>query len=171
MSKKFGKFSSLSAFLESYKAAEKRELLKSAVAKAPAISAEEIKKLQKQKRNVVEVNANLHIREPDDLDNNGGKHYRLRIQVTKILANAPEVSTDLKDAQKTGRDIFVAIRFGDAMGVQEKIKGLTAKAQLHLKGEWITKEKAHDHGGEKMSVLHFTHHPLGFICTEVKCYA
>jgi endonuclease G len=171
MSKKFGKFSSLSAFLESYKAAEKRELLKAAVAKAPAISAEEIKKLQKQKRNVVEVNANLRVRESDDLDNNGGKPYRLRIQVTKILANATEVSTDLKDAQKTGRDIFLAIRFGDAMGIHDKIKGLTAKAQLHLKREWITKEKTHDHGGEKMSVLHFTHHPLGFICTEVKCYA
>jgi len=171
MSQKFGKFSSLSAFLESYKAAEKRELLKPIVAEAPALGAKKIKQLQKQKRNVVEVNSNLRVREPDDLDSAGGKHYRLRLQVIKVLANAPAVSTDVKDAQTTGRDIFVAIRFGDAMGIQEKIKGLTVNAHLHLKGEWITKEKAQSHGGEKISVLHFTHHPVGFICTEVKCYA
>ena len=28
------------------------------------------------------------------------------------------------------------------------------------------------HGGKAMTVLHFTHHPLGFICVETpaKCY-
>ena len=50
------------------------------------------------------------------------------------------------------------------------LTSLQTGAALKLKGEWITKEKARAHGGEKMSVLHFTHHPLGFICTPVKCY-
>ena len=169
---KFGKFESLSAFLESYKAADKKKFLKPILEGAPELSLKKIKAQQKKKpqRDVVEVEATLKVREPDDTDSSGGKHYRLRIAVTKIVVNDPDVAGDLKDAKTTGRDIFVAIRFGDSMGVQGQIQGLNAGAALKLKGEWITKEKARAHGGDKMSVLHFTHHPLGFICTPVKCY-
>jgi hypothetical protein len=42
---------------------------------------------------------------------------------------------------------------------------------MHLKGEWIPKAKATAHGGKKMSVLHFTHHPIGFTCTPAKCFS
>lgn len=171
MSQRFGKFPSLSAFLESYKAANKQELLKQAVKGPAKQAAKKIKKVQKQQRDVVEIEARLAKREPDDEDRKGGKHYRLRILVSKILAEDPDVAKDLKDAKAKQREVFVAIRFGDSMGIQEPIKGLDQNADLHLKGEWITKEKAQAHGGDKMSVLHFTHHPLGFICTEVKCYA
>ena len=117
------------------------------------------------------MEARLNVREPDDTDKNGGKHYRLRIAVSKILKDDPDVTKDLKNAKSTGRDVFVAIRFGDSMGILEPVKGLDKGVTLHLKGEWITKDKAQSHGGAKMSVLHFTHHPLGFICTQVKCYA
>lgn len=170
---KFGKFDSLSAFLESYKTAQKNKEMKPLLAGTAAVSLKKIKAQQKKKkpqRDVVEVEASLTVREPDDLDNNGGKHYRLRIAVTKIVKDDPDVSKDVKNAKATGRDVFVAIRFGDSMGIQETIKGMNAGAALKLKGEWITKEKARAHGGEKMSVLHFTHHPLGFVCTPIKCY-
>jgi endonuclease G len=93
------------------------------------------------------------------------------VHVTGILVNDKDVAADVKDAQATERDVFVAIRIGDAMGIQEPIKGLTKGSQLHLRGEWITREKAKAHGGERMSVLHFIHHPIGFICTTVKCYS
>jgi hypothetical protein len=166
---KFGKFASLSDFLESYKAAEKKKFLKPLLSGAPALSLKKIKTAQKKKqRDVVEIEATLKVREPDDVS--GDKHYHLRIVVTKIIVDDPDVSKDLKDAKAKAREVFVAIRFGDSMGVQEEIKGLKAGAALKLKGEWITKEKALAHGGEKMSVLHFTHHPLGFVCTPVKCY-
>ena len=166
---KFGKFESLSAFLASYTAAEKKKWLKPILSGTAADSLKKIKASQKKKqRDVVEVEADLKVREPDDVS--GDKHYHLRIVVTKIVVDDPEVSKDLKDAKAKAREVFVAIRFGDAMGVQEPIKGLNAGAALKLKGEWITKEKALAHGGAKMSVLHFTHHPLGFICTPVKCY-
>ena len=169
----FGKFPSLSAFLESYKAAEKKKFLKPLLEGAPALSLKKIKAQQKKKkkqRDVVEVEATLKVREPDDMDPSGGKHVRLRIAVTRIVVDDPDVSKDVKDAKATGRDVFVAIRFGDSLGIQETIKGLNKGAALKLKGEWITKEKALAHGGEKLSVLHFTHHPLGFICTPVKCF-
>jgi endonuclease G len=60
--------------------------------------------------------------------------------------------------------------FGDSMGIQETIKGLNQGVALHIKGEWNTKERAYSHGGARMSVLHFTQDPLGFICTPIKCY-
>lgn len=168
---KFGKFDSLSAFLESYKIAEKKKFVKPLLAGGPEAAEKKIKKQQKKKqRDVVQVEASLKIQEPDDSDPAGGKHVRLRVAVTKITVNDPDVTKDLTDAKVTGRDVFVAIRIGDSMGILEPIKGLKVGATLKLKGEWITKEKAKAHGGEKMSVLHFTHHPLGFICTPVKCY-
>jgi endonuclease G, mitochondrial len=168
----FGKFPSLSAFLESYKTAEKKRLVKEISAAAPAIAerAKRIKKVQKQQRNVVEVNALLTSHEPDDDDAAGGLHARLLVAVQTILKNDPDVAKDVKEARASGRNVFVAIRIGDSQGIVEPIKGLKEGAALHLQGEWITKEKAHAHGGERMSVLHFTHHPLGFTCTPVKCY-
>lgn len=54
---------------------------------------------------MVEVEALLKAREPDDTDSNGGKHHRLRIAVTKIVVNDADVSKDLKDAQVEGRDV------------------------------------------------------------------
>ena len=171
MAAAFGKFPSLSAFLESYKLAKKKREMKTVLAGKPRESARKIKALQKKQLDVVEVDAQLKVREPDDTDANGGKHYRLRVVVTKILKDDPDVSKDLKDAKAKACEVFVAIRFGDSMGILEPIKGLNPGAALHLKGEWIPKEKAQQHGGAKMSVLHFTHHPVGFICTQVKCYA
>ena len=65
-----------------------------------------------------------------------------------------------------GEDVFVAIRVGDSMGITKPIVGLEDGVGLDLKGEWIPKEKAFAHGGRALSVLHFTHHPLGFICVD-----
>lgn len=171
MSKTFGKFPSLSDFLESCKAADKKRELKEALAAPVVEAARKIRKKQQKPRDLIEVDAVLKRREPDDTDATGGKHYRLRIGITRVRKNDPDVSADLLDAKKTGRDVVVAIRFGDALGIQEKVKGLTKGAGLHLRGEWITREKAYAHGGERMSVLHFTHHPMGFVCTEIQCYA
>jgi endonuclease G, mitochondrial len=42
--------------------------------------------------------------------------------------------------------------------------GIKKNVELHIRGEWIPRDKAYEHGGENMSVLHFTHDPLGYIC-------
>ena len=162
----FGKFESLGAFLESYKAAEKKSFKKTLKDMTVAESATAMKK----QRSVVEVNATIAVKEPDDTDAAGGKHIRMQIQLTKIVQNDAAVSADVKDALAKKRNIFVAVRFGDSLGIQENIPGLKNGATLHLRGEWIPADKAFAHGGAKLSVLHFTHHPLGFICTVVKCF-
>ena len=74
-----------------------------------------------------------------------------------------------------GEDVFVAIRIGDRMGIlNPPTEGLDAGDAVHLRGEWIPRDRAQAHGGEAMSVLHFTHHPIGFLCIETpseRCFS
>jgi len=48
---------------------------------------------------------------------------------------------------ETGEDVFVSVPFGDRMGITEEIEGLAAGAVLHVRGEWIGRQQAYDHGG------------------------
>ena len=138
----FGKFPSLSAFLESYKTANKKKILKSLLTGPPSLSLKKIKAQQKKKpRDVVEVEATLKLQEPDDTDPSGGLLVRLRIVVTQIVVDDPDVSKYLKDAKAKAREIFVAIRSGDSMGVQEPMKGLKVGAALKIKGEGSARKK------------------------------
>ena len=111
----FGKFETLGAFIESFKVADKKKFKKTLKGKSPSDTAKEMKK----QRSVVEVNASIAIKEPDDLDANGGKHIRMQIQVSKILQNDPAVAADVKDALAKKRNIFIAARFGDSFGIHE----------------------------------------------------
>jgi endonuclease G, mitochondrial len=163
---KFGKFASFGEFIESYRVAEQRERAAAMAGLAPAKAIAAV-----QQRNVVEVNATITVKEPDDNDPGGGKHHRFIVHVVKILTSDPDVATDLNKSLTDALDVFVAVRIGDSLGIAKPIPGLKAKLALHLKGEWIPKAKAQAHGGRKMSVLHFTHHPLGFICTPAKCFS
>ena len=171
MNSPFGKFPSISAFLEAYKISNKEELLREALAAPPALAARRIRRVQRERRDVVEVKATVAVVEQDDLDVNGGKHKRLRITIDQVLVGDPDVADDMDAAVDSRRDVILAIRFGDAMGIREDIEGLEKGKSLHLRGEWITRERAQSHGGERMSVLHFTHHPLGFTCSELRCFA
>ena len=98
---------------------------------------------------------------------------RLLITVAELLEGDTSVNADVQRVISSGEDVFVAIRIGDSMGITETIQGLVAGARLDLKGEWISRDRAQSHGGRAMSVLHFTHHPLGFICVEQppRCYS
>jgi hypothetical protein len=163
----FGQFASVGDFLNAYRISEKEAFAQS----LQPFNLEQQAAMLAKTRNLAEVEAKLVKREPDDLDANGGQHYRLLVTVTATDQVDPAISADVTDCLETQRSVFVAIRFGDAMGVQGVITGLEVGAKLHLKGEWITRDQAQSYGGEKLSVLHFTHHPVGFICTSVACYS
>ncbi|HJZ53309.1 MAG TPA: hypothetical protein VKE74_00030 [Gemmataceae bacterium] len=166
----FGKFKSVGEFLESYKAAEEREAAE-AEKELPFDERVRRRRQRERERAVVEVSATLRQREPDDTD--GDQHVRLLITVTELIEGNPAVNADVVRVLDSEEDVFVAIRIGDSMGIMEPIKGLVAGVGLNLKGEWIPRDKASAHGGRPMSVLHFTHHPLGFICVEepAQCYS
>lgn len=161
----FGKFPSFAKFIESFEASRQAE----AEARELGLSFAERVAAKRKERNIVEVDATINVREPDDVD--GDRHHRLRVRIDKVEQGDPDVDADIKRNVDNHSDVFVAIRFGDRMGILKPIPGLDPGVKLRLKGEWIPREQAQNHGGEKMSVLHFTHHPIGFTCTPQKCFS
>ena len=162
----FGTFASFGEFIERYRLSQQRERAAMLERMAPAEALAAL-----QQRDVVEVNATIRVKEPDDSDPSGGQHQRLVVRVVKILRSDAHVATDLNKSLTNALDVFLAIRIGDSMGIAKPIPGLKVGLPLHLQGEWIPKDKAQAHGGRKMSVLHFTHHPVGFVCLPVKCFS
>jgi endonuclease G len=166
----FGKFPSFSKFLDSLEA--DRQRANEAAEAGLSLEARRSRRRQPA-RNVVEVSAVVLVHEPDDTD--GDRHLRMKVRISEVVETDPDVDADLQRCFTTGDAVFVAVRIGDRMGIlNPPVDGLNEGSALHLRGEWIPLESAQAHGGERMSVLHFTHHPIGFICTETpeeKCFS
>ena len=98
------------------------------------------------------------------------QHFLIHIDVLEEVLGAPislvKVSKDQQQA-----DAFIAVRFGDSMGLHEPIPGLKDGTKLVVRGEYIDESKAYpspDNPG--LAVIHFTHHPVGFIEVGDKQY-
>lgn len=78
-----------------------------------------------------------------------------------------------KDAH-VGQQVFCAIRYGDSMGLKERIVGLNKHSVGHtivMQGEYIDKSHAFpSHDNPDDPVIHFTHHPVGDIVYNGKKY-
>ena len=154
----FGKFPSIEAFLTAYAAEKQRR----AEAFEAGLEFEARLSNRLQNRNVVEVTTLIAEVKPEDSD--GAKHYRLHVTLKTVIQTDPDVDVDVQSHLKTGERVFVAIRYGDRLsGNSGAIEGLVAGAEIRLRGEWITAEHAYAIGGERLSVLHFTHPPIGFV--------
>jgi len=162
----FGKFPSFSAFIESFEAEQQRLADER---ERDLRTFEERVKARREERSIVEVDALIDKRDPDDTS--GAKHYQLRIRILDVIHGDARVDADVQRNITERTDVFLAIRFGDREGVLKGIPGLDPGVKLRLKGEWIPREQANNHGGERVSVLHFTHHPIGFTCTPQKCFS
>jgi endonuclease G len=164
----FGKFKSIDEFLESYKAAEKQEQAES---EKDVPLEERVRRRRQQTRNVVAVSAKLRKQEGDGTGQS--EHLQLLITITELLEGNPAVNADVERVLDSEDDVFLAVRIGDSMGITKPIEGLVVGVGLKVQGEWIPRDRAQAHGGRPMSVLHFTHHPLGFICVQTppNCYS
>ena len=120
-------------------------------------------------RRVAEVEATIARVFPDDLS--GAKHQQFSVKLTHILHSDQAIQSDLQHTQTAHAEVRLAVRFGDNQGLPDRIPGIRTGVALHIKGEWIPASEAYAVGGEKTAVLHFTHDPLGFICTPRKCYS
>ena len=164
---KFGKFDSFEAFLASYIAARRvDDLAETAGLPEDAALA---RRRRRRARDVVELRS--RVLEYLGTESAGAQHQHLIINVTELLENDPDVADDLARVIEAQERVFVSIRFGDRMGIPDEVPGLVEGVSLRLRGEWIPREEAYAHGGERLSVLHFTHDPLGFVCTPAACYS
>jgi len=98
----------------------------------------------------------------------GGKHQHLQVHVDQTL--------DLQggNGDIDGQTLFIAIRFGDSEGIQDPIPDLKVQNPIEAQGEYIDAMRAEptaDNKNPVLPVLHFTHHPYGFIIYEGQKFA
>jgi endonuclease G, mitochondrial len=163
---KYGKFESFEAFIESYTIAQRLKDLRELEGLGIDAAKKKLKKMRE--RDVVEVSS--VVVEYPGTEGAGAKHQHVIVEVKTVIENDPDVKQDLKRVTDKKERVFVSIRYGDRQGLPHPVPGVAEGVTLTIRGEWIPKEKAYSHGGEKMSVLHFTHHPIGHVCTEEQCY-
>jgi endonuclease G, mitochondrial len=164
----FGRYASIGEFLDRW---ERREQTVDRVDRDEAAEAKAKTtppKPQPRKRKIVEIEAKVERVFADDLS--GTKHQQFTIVPTKWIAGA-EAKTEVETAKTNGQEVRVAIRFGDSRGLRDRIAGIRQNVELKLKGEWISARDAVDIDGEDIPVLHFTHDPIGWICTPDDCFS
>jgi hypothetical protein len=106
---------------------------------------------------VVHLKAVIKQVDPDEIYQ-GVTHMQFVINQVTVL----EVQGG--DADSVGTEIFCAIRYGDDLGLSNKIPGLESGQEIELQGEYIDINHAyHTPDNPNDPVLHFTHHPVGFV--------
>jgi hypothetical protein len=93
-------------------------------------------------------------------NHHGANHQHFTVKINSI------VRFDGGTAPPVGTVVFVAVRFGDSEGLDSEIVGLAAGKPIELQGEYIDAAGAYpteDNTDPVRPVLHFTHHPVGFV--------
>ncbi|WP_090799401.1 hypothetical protein [Paenibacillus sp. GP183] len=106
---------------------------------------------------IVHVKAVIKKVEVDGESADGMHQHLLVNQIVVIEIRGAETSLVSDEA-------FVAIRYGDAEGIPGRIAGFAEGQPIELQGEYIDVNHAHKGvGNPGDSVIHFTHHPIGFV--------
>lgn len=93
-----------------------------------------------------------------DVDIHGVNHHHLLIHEIQVIT-----ATRI-DPSHIGQEAFCAIRYGDHLGLPGPIPGLAVGQSIELQGEYIDKNHAYPSiGNPDDPVIHYTHHPVGFV--------
>ncbi|MDD5034010.1 MAG: hypothetical protein PHE55_04565 [Methylococcaceae bacterium] len=87
------------------------------------------------------------------------QHFTVKVSQQVFLRGSNKNSIE-------GETVFVAVRFGDNEGLDAEIPGLAVGQEIELQGEYIDSDNAYptpDNENPVLPVIHFTHHPVGFI--------
>jgi hypothetical protein len=113
---------------------------------------------------LVHVKAVVKRVEPDKMDGHVGHMHFLIDHIEVVTIKGADKSLVLPEA-------FCAVRFGDNLGLKQRILGLEEGQPIEMQGEYIDKNHAYatpDNPGDP--VLHFTHHPVGYVLYHNKRY-
>jgi endonuclease G, mitochondrial len=159
----FGKYTSIDDFLERWE----RELRERAPEATPKTRAA-VRGKKLHNRKIVEIKAKIVRVFHDDLS--GAKHQQFTVVPTQWISGG-DAQSEVETVKSEGAEVRVAIRFGDSRGLMDRVPGIHRNVELTLKGEWISARDAFDIDGEDIPVLHFTHDPIGYICTPTDCFS
>lgn len=105
------------------------------------------------------------IQEVDPDDTSGNKHQLFAITVEQVVDNPSHA------ALKKGDIVNVSVAFGERRALPERIPDLAAGKPIRLRGAFIPKSSAYpEPDGDWEPVIHFTHHPLGWVEYQGKRY-
>jgi hypothetical protein len=95
----------------------------------------------------------------EDGESASGMHQHLLVNQIVVI--------DIKGGTNpsiVSNEAFVAIRYGDAEGIPDRIAYFAEGQPIELQGEYVDENHAHKGiGNPGDPVIHFTHHPLGFV--------
>ena len=96
-------------------------------------------------------------------NHHGANHQHFTVTIAKVL------QFEGSDQDITGETVFVAVRFGDTEGLDHEIEDLAVGHTIEIQGEYIPSGTAYpteDNVDPVLPVLHFTHHPVGYVLYE-----
>ncbi len=97
-------------------------------------------------------------------NHHGANHQHFTVKIDTVLKLE---GAQVDEPAITGKTVFVAVRFGDNEGLDAEIPDLREQTPIEIQGEYIALADAYptqdNEGPNKLPVLHFTHHPVGFI--------
>ncbi|MBV9389751.1 MAG: hypothetical protein JOZ78_25290 [Chroococcidiopsidaceae cyanobacterium CP_BM_ER_R8_30] len=108
---------------------------------------------------LIRVVGNIEKVFPSSDNHNGANHQHL------ILNNITvEYSEGMPSDLQVSDEIFVAVRFGDDEGLVDPVP-FEAGKKTRIQGEYIDSAEAYPTADNpsRLPVLHFTHHPVGFV--------
>jgi hypothetical protein len=96
--------------------------------------------------------------DPNHRSHMGATHQIFSIQVRQIVQDSDHSGVAIGDV------INIAVRFGDRQSLAAPISGLQVGAAIMLSGAYITASAAYgETDGEHNAVIHYTHHPIGWV--------
>lgn len=98
----------------------------------------------------------------------GANHQHFTVKIDKVLR------FDGGDQDITGQTVFIAVRFGDTEGLDREIGGLEEGKPIEIQGEYISAGEAYpteDNADPVLPVIHFTHHPVGYVSYDGEYYS
>jgi hypothetical protein len=105
-------------------------------------------------------------------NHHGANHQHFTVKAEEIVALE---GAQFSEPDITGQTLFVAVRFGDTDGLDSEIPDLREQTPIEIQGEYIKDSDAYptqdNEGANKLPVLHFTHHPVGFVRYEGQYYS
>jgi len=114
---------------------------------------------------VVHLTAMIKLVEQDVTDQQGATHMHFLIHQVQVI------SITGGEASIVSGEIFCAVRYGDSMGLSGRIDELEEGQAIEMQGEYIDVNHAYPSvGNPGDAVLHFTHHPVGFVIYQGKRY-
>ncbi len=104
---------------------------------------------------------------PAPENHHGANHEHFTVKITDVLKFVGS------DEDISGQTVFIAVRFGDSEGLDQQIDGLEAGNDIEVQGEYISSAEAYptEDNNPPLPVIHFTHHPVGYVLYRGEHYS